>query len=72
MLFTSGDMPCNAPPLTESRMHCATGDDDGGTRVEPPKGKQVRLSDARGDTIYLDTVNGVWLFCEWEWFTGDL
>ena len=53
-------------------MHCATGDDDGGTRVEPPKGKKVRLSDARGDTIYLDTMNGVWLFCEWEWFTGDL
>ena len=62
----------NAPPLTEFCMHCATGEDAHPTCVEPRMFKTARLSDARGDTIKLDTENGVWLFCEWEWFTGDL
>ena len=62
----------NAPPLTEFCMHCATGEDAHPTCVEPRMFKTARLSEARGDTIKLDTENGVWLFCEWEWFTGDL
>ena len=53
-------------------MHCAIGEDARPTRVEARKFKIARLSEARGDTIKLDTENGVWLFCEWEWFTGDL